>query len=211
MASCAGERHQGHAASAGPNNHVPQHVRKTIETIELPATVILGIRVSILHSHDNTQRTVVRAMLQAILRASCGLADLVGANRSALQLKCSARHAADGLAVGAAIHGGNAKLGAAVAFAMILHKVPAALGLTTFLISLHWSRRQAVKGLMAFAAAAPVAAIITAVLLGLVPFLSHPSGAALCVIFSGGTFLYAACVHVLPEARHAGPGGQLSR
>lgn len=30
--------------------------------------------------------------------------------------------------------------------------------------------------------------------------LSAPTGAALCVLFSGGTFLYAACIHVLPSA-----------
>lgn len=42
---------------------------------------------------------------------------------------------ADGLAVGAAVHGGNAQISAAVALAMIMHKAPAALGLTTFLIA----------------------------------------------------------------------------
>lgn len=109
------------------------------------------------------------------------------------------------------MHGGNARLSAAVAFAMVLHKAPAALGLSTFLIAAHWSKIRAVRALVAFAAASPVAAVVTAVLLGLSPFLSHPAGAALCVIFSGGTFLYAACVHVLPEAREAGPGGSLSR
>lgn len=109
------------------------------------------------------------------------------------------------------MHGGNAQLGTAVAFAMVLHKVPAALGLSTFLIAARWPRRKAVNGLIAFAAAAPLAAIVTTLLLALSPFLSHPLGAALCVIFSGGTFLYAACVHVLPEARRAGPGDNLSR
>ena len=112
--------------------------------------------------------------------------------------------------MGAAVHGGDAGLSAAVAFAMILHKAPAALGLTTFLIAAKWTKARAIQGLVAFAAAAPVAAIVTAVVLGLSPFLSHPAGAALCVIFSGGTFLYAACVHVLPEARQAGPGSGLS-
>ena len=66
------------------------------------------------------------------------------------------------------------------------------------------------RGLLTFAASSPLAAVITAAVLGLVPFLSNPIGAALCVIFSGGTFLYAACVHVLPEAKEAGPGGSLS-
>ena len=47
----------------------------------------------------------------------------------------SAAWYADGLAVGAAVHGGNAQISAAVALAMIMHKAPAALGLTTFLIA----------------------------------------------------------------------------
>ena len=125
------------------------------------------------------------------------------------QLK--AVHSADGLAVGAAVHGGNAQLNTVVALAMILHKAPAALGLTTFLIAARWSRARTIRGLMAFASASPIAAIATAVLLSLSPFLSSTTGAALCVIFSGGTFLYASCMHVLPEAKEAGPGGKLSR
>ncbi len=32
---------------------------------------------------------------------------------------------------------------------------------------------------------------------------------ALCVLFSGGTFLYAACIHILPEIM--GNKGKLSR
>ena len=41
--------------------------------------------------------------------------------------------------------------------------------------------------------------------------LSAPTGAALCVLFSGGTFLYAACIHVLPSALGSKvTGGQLA-
>ena len=76
---------------------------------------------------------------------------------------------------------------------------------------------------MLFAAATPAAALATTGLLSLSPWraplharsalhvrtqadpdvacrASAPAGAALCVIFSGGTFCYAACVHVLPSA-----------
>ena len=41
------------------------------------------------------------------------------------------------------------------------------------------------------------------------PFMHAQENIALCVLFSGGTFLYAACMHILPEIM--GDNGKLSK
>lgn len=53
--------------------------------------------------------------------------------------------------------------------------------------------------LLAFSLASPLAALATYVLLTSAPALSSDAGIALAVLFSGGTFLFAAAVHVLPS------------
>lgn len=57
-------------------------------------------------------------------------------------------------------------------------------------------------GLLAFSASAPAAALAFRYLLsGLLPGITqHPQAVALAVLFSGGTFVYASTVHVLPGA-----------
>ena len=86
---------------------------------------------------------------------------------------------------------------------MVVHKGPVAVGLATFLQSASWSPAQAHSGLLLFAAASPLAAVLTYGLLSAVPGITD--NIPLVVLFSGGTVLYAATVHVLPSAMHAGP------
>ena len=57
-------------------------------------------------------------------------------------------------------------------------------------------------GVFLFAVAAPIVAMIGYGIIGSVPVLSSPVGVAVCLLVSGGTFLYAACIHILPEALH---------
>ena len=121
--------------------------------------------------------------------------------------------AADGLAVGAAALAGNARLSLMIGVAMVLHKAPMAFGLSTFLMGAAWPWPRARRTLVAFSAAAPLSALATYVLLGWVPGLTSPTSVALCVLFSGGTFLYAAAMHILPEVLGtcgAASGGQLA-
>jgi len=113
--------------------------------------------------------------------------------------------AADGIALGAAAFSQNASTGALIALAIILHKAPTAFGLATFLLNSGWSFKQLQIGLLMFATAAPVVAVAGYLLLNSVPQLASPQGVALCLLLSGGTFLYAACIHILPEALHT-PG-----
>jgi hypothetical protein len=64
----------------------------------------------------------------------------------------------------------------------------------------HWSWRQVRLGLGLFAAAAPAVAMLGYFVVGSVPVFASPVGVALCLVLSGGTFIYAACLHILPEA-----------
>ncbi|PRW58355.1 zinc transporter ZIP9 isoform X1 isoform B [Chlorella sorokiniana] len=106
---------------------------------------------------------------------------------------------ADGLAMGAAFLSGNARLSMIIAAAMVLHKAPMAFGLATYLMACRWNFARSRGTLLAFASAAPAATLATYALLGSLAILQHPAAVALCVIFSGGTFLYAATMHILPE------------
>ena len=54
-------------------------------------------------------------------------------------------------------------------------------------------------GTFLFSVASPVAAVATYVFLIVLGVQSYPSGPALCLLYSGGTFVHAACVHILPE------------
>lgn len=116
---------------------------------------------------------------------------------------------ADGLAMGAAFLSGNARLTMIIAAAMVLHKAPMAFGLSTYLMSCGWNFARSQRTLLAFAAAAPAATLATYGLLGSLTFLSSPGAVALCVIFSGGTFLHAATMHILPEVLSSGGNGRM--
>lgn len=72
-----------------------------------------------------------------------------------------------------------------------------AFGLATYLAAARWTRPRTRRALALFAAASPIAAVATFALLAAAPALSSPAGIALCVLFSGGTFLYASCIHIL--------------
>ncbi len=106
---------------------------------------------------------------------------------------------ADGFAVGAASRSSSSSLGLTIAVAMVLHKAPVAFGLATSFMTAKWSWQKSQKALFAFSSASPFSALLTYGLIGAVPALSSASSTALCVLFSGGTFLYAACMHILPE------------
>ena len=105
----------------------------------------------------------------------------------------------DGFAVGAATRSDSSTLGISIAIAMVLHKAPVAFGLATSFMTAKWPWQKSQKAMLAFSSASPLAAVITYGLIGIIPALSSASSTALCVLFSGGTFLYAACMHILPE------------
>lgn len=111
--------------------------------------------------------------------------------------------AADGIAIGASSLTGTAELGLVVFLAVLIHKGPAALGLTTTLLTYHLSHAQIKNRLLIFSMSAPLGAILTYALVSLFGTnggasvdgkfgLSWWTGAVL--LFSGGSFLYVATV-----------------
>ncbi|XP_042560426.1 zinc transporter ZIP9 [Clupea harengus] len=113
---------------------------------------------------------------------------------------------ADGVALGAAVASSQVSVQVIVFFAVILHKAPASFGLVSFLMHAGLERRQIQKHLLAFSAAAPVLAISTYFILNAsVGSSQHRvSATGIGMLFSAGTFLYVATVHVLPEISSRG-------
>ncbi|BEI81870.1 hypothetical protein CcaverHIS002_0210300 [Cutaneotrichosporon cavernicola] len=104
---------------------------------------------------------------------------------------------ADGIALGASSLSDNPQLGLVVFLAVLVHKGPSALGLTTTLLQLHLSPAQVRPRLIIFSLAAPVGALVTYLLVQLFGTgkghsLGWWTGAVL--LFSGGSFLYVATV-----------------
>ena len=102
--------------------------------------------------------------------------------------------AADGIALGASST--IPSISFVVFFAIIIHKAPAAFGLTSVLLKQGLGKRQVKTHLMAFSLAAPIGAIITWTLirtLGGAAETTHPESmkfwTGVVLIFSGGTFL----------------------
>ncbi|CAF4879400.1 unnamed protein product, partial [Rotaria magnacalcarata] len=110
--------------------------------------------------------------------------------------------AADGIALGAASATSRFDVELIVFMAIILHKAPAAFGLVSFLISDGVDRKRIRRHLLIFSLAAPLMAIFTFVLLksGIRDAYSVDS-TGIAMLFSAGTFLFVATVHVLPEVQ----------
>uniref|UniRef100_A0A3B4ZZB9 Zinc transporter ZIP9 n=1 Tax=Stegastes partitus TaxID=144197 RepID=A0A3B4ZZB9_9TELE len=121
--------------------------------------------------------------------------------------------AADGFALGAAVATDQVTVQVIVFFAVILHKAPAAFGLVSFLMHAGLEKKYIQGHLLAFSAAAPIFAITTY-------FILHASGSSsqnqlsttgVGMLFSAGTFLYVATVHVLPEQHRGQPSSDLQQ
>eukprot|EP01025_Chloroclados_australasicus_P014727 TRINITY_DN16955_c0_g1_i1.p1 TRINITY_DN16955_c0_g1~~TRINITY_DN16955_c0_g1_i1.p1 ORF type:complete len:378 (-),score=29.72 TRINITY_DN16955_c0_g1_i1:193-1326(-) len=108
--------------------------------------------------------------------------------------------AADGLAVGIANVSPSVRLAVSVGAAMVLHKGPVAFGLVSYLMSQGHSTASIFRDLTVFAMSSPIVAVATYALLWR---FTQDAGAhntvAHCVLFSAGTFIYAACVHMMPQ------------
>ncbi|XP_075049155.1 zinc transporter ZIP9 [Mixophyes fleayi] len=109
--------------------------------------------------------------------------------------------AADGVALGAAASTSQTSVQLIVFVAIMLHKAPAAFGLVSFLMHAGLERNRIRKHLLVFALAAPALSMLT--YLGLSKSskeaLSEVNATGIAMLFSAGTFLYVATVHVLPE------------
>lgn len=102
--------------------------------------------------------------------------------------------AADGIAMGASATTSDMKLGLIIFIAIMVHKAPAAFGLTSLLLRQGLSKRAARGHLIAFSLAAPVGALGTYILVTILGGgnMEGPSGqwwTGMLLLFSAGTFL----------------------
>jgi zinc transporter 9 len=106
---------------------------------------------------------------------------------------------ADGIALGASSADAETQstLGVIVFIAILVHKAPAAFGLTSVLLKQGLSKRAARGHLLVFSLAAPLGALVTWVLVNLLGSSDYAGAASgsstwwtgLVLVFSGGTFL----------------------
>lgn len=114
--------------------------------------------------------------------------------------------AADGIALGASSTTTTSNLSFVIFIAIMIHKAPAAFGLTSVLLKQGLSKRAARAHLIIFSLAAPVGAIFTWSAAHLLGYSSSALGGTkfatgVLLLFSGGTFLYVA-MHTMQESGH---------
>lgn len=109
--------------------------------------------------------------------------------------------AADGVALGAAATTSHQDVEMIVFLAIMLHKAPAAFGLVSFLLHEKMETQQIRKHLAVFSLSAPLFTIVTYFGIGQEQkeTLNSVNATGIAMLFSAGTFLYVATVHVLPE------------
>lgn len=116
---------------------------------------------------------------------------------------------ADGVALGAS-SATTSRLSFIIFFALMIHKAPAAFGLTSVLLKQGLSKRAARAHLIVFSLAAPIGALFT---WGAAHVLGYSSAAlgrnmsaefatGVLLLFSAGTFLYVA-MHTMQEGGHS--------
>ncbi|KAI8635040.1 Zinc/iron permease [Xylariaceae sp. FL1651] len=118
--------------------------------------------------------------------------------------------AADGIAMGASVSSPDKKLGFIVFIAIMVHKAPAAFGLTSVLLKQGLSKRAARGHLIVFSLASPFGAWLTFIL---VSFLGGSGQGevsqwwtGMLLLFSAGTFLYVA-MHAMQEGEPSSHDG----
>jgi len=112
-------------------------------------------------------------------------------------------HAAtDGLAVGAAAATESISLTAAVVFAVLIHKGPAAFSLGVFSMHERKERKESIRDVVIFSLATPIMIMVAYFLLEGV----ETSTIGLTMLFSAGTFLYVATVDTLPDIHNPETG-----
>ena len=116
---------------------------------------------------------------------------------------------ADGIALGASTTT-TSRLSFIIFIAIMIHKAPAAFGLTSVLLKQGLSTRGARAHLIVFSLAAPVGALLTWGAAHLLGYSSAAIGSStstefatgVLLLFSGGTFLYVA-MHTMQESGHS--------
>jgi len=88
--------------------------------------------------------------------------------------------------------------------AMILHKIPASVGLSSFMISQKTKTETLIRYLLAFTSSSPLSALLTYYILYEIKNRLNESDDMMTIVgiflfISAGTFIYVALMHILPE------------
>ncbi|CAI2354941.1 unnamed protein product [Caenorhabditis sp. 36 PRJEB53466] len=172
-----GEKEHRHAHGAGGNIHS-----------QIGYSLVLGF--------------VLMLLVDQIGSATVARNDRAGRSRIGISATIGlvVHAAADGVALGSASVINKSDVQLIVFVAIMLHKAPAAFGLVSFLLMESIDRRAIRKHLIVFSAAAPTAALITyVIIMQMGESMRSESSTGVLMLFSAGTFLYVATVHVLPE------------
>ncbi|XP_042181031.1 zinc transporter ZIP9 [Oncorhynchus tshawytscha] len=201
-------------------HHAPGQV-EGVEVSQPKEGVDVALGVSGEHSHDHLHAyigvSLVLGFVFMLLVDQIGSAHVhssaddpesarVASSKITTTLGLVVHAAADGVALGAAASTSQTSVQLIVFAAIMLHKAPAAFGLVSFLMHAGLERNRIRKHLLAFALAAPVLAMVTFVGLSQSSkeALSNVNATGVAMLFSAGTFLYVATVHVLPEVGGTG-------
>ncbi|KAI0366646.1 Zinc/iron permease [Pilatotrama ljubarskyi] len=101
-------------------------------------------------------------------------------------------------------------LSVVVFLALVVHKAPTALALTTSLLSTSLPHAQCKKHLAIFSASTPIGTLLSYTLLSFFGADSHGRWPGIALLFSGGSFLYVATV-LQPSLTHAQPSREEQR
>jgi len=113
----------------------------------------------------------------------------------------------DGLVLGSVAATGHQEMSLVVSMAMVAHKVPAAFSLCAYLMALRWRPGRALKSMLAFAVATPLAAILFYSIKYAISAAAFEKSISLAMLFSSGSIMYVGFFHMLPEALKANQGG----
>jgi zinc transporter 9 len=187
----ANEKGEHHSETATEENHhhEPEDFSKTIGLSLVLGFVFMMLveQISSRHTHSSDGKDIKRNPT-----ATIGLV---------------VHAAADGVALGAAAKTSHQDVEMIVFLAIMLHKAPAAFGLVSFLLHEGIDRQRIRKHLGIFSISAPLLTLIT--YFGIAQeqkeTLNSVNATAVAMLFSAGTFLYVATVHVLPELTNQQP------
>ncbi|KRZ52994.1 Zinc transporter ZIP9 [Trichinella nativa] len=117
--------------------------------------------------------------------------------------------ATDGIALGAAAFA-DSSVTFIIFLAVLLHKAPAAFGLSTYLLNEGFEKSKIRKLLIIFSSSAPLATLLTFAGISQAQ-ISHSASSSsnvigILLLISAGSFLFVATVHILPEVTEGASG-----
>ncbi|XP_070377945.1 zinc transporter ZIP9-B [Dermacentor albipictus] len=199
------------AASGVSHGHLHDDLHGKLEAMDprnlVGITLVLGFLFMLLVDQLITQHGHHKALAMAVSDPESTNSVHTQGRSFTATLGLVVHAAADGVALGAAATTSNLDTEAVVFLAIMLHKAPAAFALVSFLMHEAVERPTIRKHLLIFSLAAPLLAIITFLTInrGAPQSIASQNATGVALLFSAGTFLYVATVHVLPElvVRHS--------